>query len=235
MTRARRLGAVLGLLAGMSLLGAGSARADWDDWDTDGEADDSAGIALAVMVGTTHFIYGTADIVFGARGRWLSSGWAWTQTLWGGLNVTASLVMVPLGALGKDKSWLGLGIGTGVLGTWFVVHGIISLVKHYARRLEGRPHGAPPPGLYGPPPGAPPPGLNGPPPGALPSGIPPQHEDAPDGTLPPGAAPDEAPPDPPPPPPAPPPPAPPVPPGYLPQLSIAPTQGGLYGALFWQF
>jgi hypothetical protein len=213
MTRARRLGAALGLVMVLGLGAATPARADWDDWDSDGsEPDDSAGIALAVMVSTTHFVYTTADIVFAARGRWLSSGWAWTQTLWGGLNVTASLVMVPLGALGRDRSWLGLGIGTGVLGTWFMVHGIISLVKHYARRLEGRPPGAPPPGVYGPPPGAP--------------GVPPPHADPPDGPLPP-PPPSEAPSDPPPPPPPP--------PGYLPQLSLGPTQGGLYGVLHWQF
>ncbi|MDY0002451.1 MAG: hypothetical protein RBU30_14240 [Polyangia bacterium] len=213
MSRMRRLGAAVLVATGLCVAAAGPARADWDDWDTDGEADASAGIALAVMVSTTHFVYATADIVFAAKGQWLTSGWAWTQTLWGGLNVTASLVMVPLGALAKDRSWLGLGIGTGVLGTWFMIHGIISLVKHYARRLEGRPPGAPPPGVFGPPPGAP--------------IAPPQGEDQPpsDGPMP-GPPPTEAPPPPPPPPP---------PPGYMPQLSLGPTQGGLYGSLLWQF
>jgi len=225
MMRIQRQVCVAVLTAVLFLFSASPVRADWDDWSSNGETDDSAGIALAVMVGATHFVYSTADIVFIARGRWLTPGWAWTQTIWGGVNITASLVMVPLGALGKNRSWLGLGIGSGVLGTWFAVHGIISLVKHYKRRLSSPPRRTEPPIIL----------------------VPDQEEDedqnqesepgpAPDDSSPPGSPSRYQPAKPPPPPPPPPPPY-----SYhsksrqWPRLSIGPTIGGFYGVMHWEF
>lgn len=168
---------VLPVLATLLCAGASPARAmDWDWFHSDGDPDDSAGIALAVITSIVHTVYVAGDIGYGAKGRWLPPGWAWTQTIWGGLNLSAAAIMVPLGALGQDASWLGLGIATGLLGTWFFIHGVVSLVKHYTRRFRER---------------------RGPPP---PPGIPPAKKFNP-----------------------------------APSLSLAPTRGGAYTALTWQF
>jgi len=105
------------------------AFADWDD------DDDHCGTGCAVwsgvMTGIIDVVFLGADLGYGVQGRWLPRGWAWGQTIWGTGNLLVGVVLTPLGLLVQDKAVLGLGIGFGLLGTWFVVHGIISLVKHY--------------------------------------------------------------------------------------------------------
>ncbi len=127
------------LIAGVIVFAEGRARADDHDWGSGGDCGTGCAVASGVILGIVDVVFLGADLGYGVQGRWLPGGWAWGQTIWGGGNLLLGVVMTPLGALVKDKNMLGLGIGFGVLGAWFFVHGVISLVKWYAapRHLRG--------------------------------------------------------------------------------------------------
>lgn len=73
-------------------------------------------------------VFGTADIVYGAQGEWLPPIWAGFQL---GLGALPNFVMGPcwIDVLGG-----GFGVGLGVVhlifGTWFLTHGILSLILY---------------------------------------------------------------------------------------------------------
>jgi hypothetical protein len=108
---------------------AAPARADWHHGG--GDCGDGCAAASGVLLGIVEVVFLGADLGYGVQGRWLPPGWAWGQTIWGTGHLLVGVVFTPLGALFENSTLLGLGIASSLLGTWFVVHGIISLVKHY--------------------------------------------------------------------------------------------------------
>lgn len=66
------------------------------------------------------------DLYFGSEGNWVPSYVAWTQLI---LMTPANIAMAFLSLDHSTEGvWLGLGIGELVLGTWFAVHGMLSLL-----------------------------------------------------------------------------------------------------------
>jgi hypothetical protein len=120
---------VMGFL--LTCLAAPAQADDHDSSSGGGECGVGCGVATGVVLGIVDVVFLSADLAYGARGRLLPPGWAWGQTLWGGGNIFAGVVLTPLGALADNRTVLGLGIAFGALGTWFFVHGVVSLVKHY--------------------------------------------------------------------------------------------------------
>ncbi len=125
--RAARHGAIV---VGLLLAAATPARADWNS-GASSNCGNACGVATGLIIGIVDVVFLSADLAYGVRGRTLPAGWAWGQTIWGGGNLFAGIVLTPLGAVMEQKTLLGLGITFGVLGSWFFVHGIVSLVRHY--------------------------------------------------------------------------------------------------------
>lgn len=79
-----------------------------------------------VTTASATLVFGTADVVYGVQGEWLPPVWAGFQL---------GLGAVPLFVLGAGLFWgsshsfyKGIGIGHFVVGTWFLTHGILSLI-----------------------------------------------------------------------------------------------------------
>lgn len=98
-----------------------------------------AGLGLLVFMG--------ADVHYAMQSSWLPRGWAIAQIVWGTLHVGAALSLVAIGAAGSRNSrdakdrfdagafyWNGLGVG--VLGIWYLTHGIISLYRYRRPKRE---------------------------------------------------------------------------------------------------
>lgn len=133
MRRGRRMSGVGWMVLFLAAAAVPATAVADDDWGEGSNcSDEVCGSIVGILVGGTELLFLGVDLGYGASGEWIPLGWAWTQTVWGGLNGLTGLVMVPAGALVEDDVMLGLGVGFGVLGIWFLVHGIISLVDGYS-------------------------------------------------------------------------------------------------------
>lgn len=88
---------------------------------------------IALALADVGFLAG--DLYFGSEGDWVPTYVAWTQLL---LMTPANVAMAVLSLEhSTEGAWLGLAIGELVVGTWFAVHGTLSLM--------GAPDERPPP------------------------------------------------------------------------------------------
>ena len=91
-----------------------------------------------IIAGTAGAVtFGIADLVFAAKRRWLPPGWAWPQAIFGGAGAAAGCAlavgMLAGGGSDSDKRFVGgMSIGVAVLSSWFLAHGILSLIKRRA-------------------------------------------------------------------------------------------------------
>lgn len=83
-------------------------------------------LVATVALGLADVGFLAGDLYFGSEGDWVPPYVAWTQLI---LMTPANIVM---GILTLEHStegaWLALGIGELVVGTWFAVHGTLSLM-----------------------------------------------------------------------------------------------------------
>jgi len=140
MTRPCRMLRAMGRRLSIALCGAGLALSLLAAPSTACAQDEEDDLETLRVVGTiglaladVGFLAG--DLYFGSEGEWVPSYVAWTQLL---LMTPANIAMAILSLEHSSEGvWLGLAIGELVLGTWFAVHGTLSLI--------GQPDERPPP------------------------------------------------------------------------------------------
>lgn len=124
MTRGRsRTWLLAGVSAVVLLVASSEARAR-----EDGGGDDLHTLRVVGTVALSLVDIGflAGDLYYGSEGDWLPPYGAWTQLV---LVAPANLAMGILTLDHRtDGAWLALGIGELVLGTWFAVHGTLSLL-----------------------------------------------------------------------------------------------------------
>lgn len=110
-----------GVLASVLLCASSRAQAQEDD-DEFG----TLRVVGTVGLGLADVGFLAGDLYFGSEGEWLPRHAAWTQLV---LMAPANFAM---GILtldhGTEGAWLALGVGEFVIGTWFAVHGMLSLL-----------------------------------------------------------------------------------------------------------
>ncbi len=98
---------------------AAKAQDDSDDFGT-------LRVVATVTVALADVGFLAGDLYFGSEGEWMPPYGAWTQLV---LMAPANIAM---GILTLDHStdgaWLALGVGELVVGTWFAIHGTLSLL-----------------------------------------------------------------------------------------------------------
>ena len=100
-----------------------STRAEAKAEDTDAPVLLTVSTVAATLV-DVGFLAG--DVYFGSEGRWLPLSAAWTQLLLVGTsNVSLGIISLDHSTSG---SWLAFGVGELMLGTWFLVHGFLSIM-----------------------------------------------------------------------------------------------------------
>lgn len=109
-------GLALSLLAAPS---SAAAQEEEDDLET-------LRVVGTIGLGLADVGFLAGDLYFGSEGEWVPSYVAWTQLL---LMTPANIAMAVISLEHSTEGlWLGLAIGELVLGTWFAVHGTLSLI-----------------------------------------------------------------------------------------------------------